>query len=129
MEEGISDGSQQEDRHNEQGKRLIGESSGLFDEFVKVEKCCNHLVQANPDTDPRVEGEERNVEPLGKVVTDGLERQNWTGSSVDHLWVRGTKTETCQHGDQCWQRPINQRFENVPLAVQKPKSRKFRTRQ
>ena len=70
-----------------------------------------------------------NVEPLGKVVTDGLERQNWTGSSVDHLWVRGTKTETCQHGDQCWQRPINQRFENVPLAVQKPKSRKFRTRQ
>mmetsp|Transcript_45270 Transcript_45270/g.109575 ORF Transcript_45270/g.109575 Transcript_45270/m.109575 type:complete len:244 (-) Transcript_45270:476-1207(-) len=61
----ISNGSQQENGDNEQGKCLISESSGLFDNSVKVEECCSHLVEANPDTDPCIECEKRNVELLG----------------------------------------------------------------
>jgi hypothetical protein len=81
----VANGIQDKDRDDEQGKDFVGESGGELDDSVQIHECRQEHVKRNPDSNPRIKGQERNVQGLGELEHNGLKGQDRTGTTVDHL--------------------------------------------
>jgi len=76
IREWVSNCIEDKDGDNQQRKDIVGEASGISDEAGKVKESSECGVDADPYTDPSIEGKERDVETLGHVVHDSSHDKN-----------------------------------------------------
>mmetsp|Transcript_21094 Transcript_21094/g.50046 ORF Transcript_21094/g.50046 Transcript_21094/m.50046 type:complete len:431 (+) Transcript_21094:1078-2370(+) len=79
-----SEGVDDEDGRDQQGEDLVREPGGVLEQPVEVAHGGDHQVEGDPQADPRVEGQEGDVEGLGHGVEDAAEGQDGTRPAVDH---------------------------------------------
>jgi hypothetical protein len=92
--ERVTNGVHHKDRHNQQGKNFIGETGSKTDDACYIEESGQQGVNENPDTNPSVESQVRNVHVLGHVVQDSSKGQNGSGRSDDTLFNLKGKANT-----------------------------------
>jgi hypothetical protein len=83
--EGISNRIHDEDTDNQKGKDLVRESSRKADVTGQIEKAGNKTVPKQPNTNPGIECEERNVHVLRHVIDDSREGEDRTRGTNDAL--------------------------------------------
>jgi hypothetical protein len=83
----IANGVQDKNRNNQEGKDFVGESCGVLDDYVQVHESSQEHVHSNPDTNPGIERQERNIQVLTELIQYGLKSQNRAETSIDHLFI------------------------------------------
>lgn len=82
---GTANGVNDEDRGYQEAEYLVSEFGAVVDNLVEIDKGCNHHVNANPQSDPRIEREEWNIYIDRHTVENLCKCKNWTCSSINHL--------------------------------------------
>ena len=81
-----SQGIDNEDGGNQEGKDLVRESCRVFHEAIQVKESSEQEEHSRPETSPRVESQEIDIHGLGNIKENGAERQHGSCSSVNHLY-------------------------------------------
>jgi hypothetical protein len=81
--ERISNGIEKEDGDDEEGKHFIRETRGILENPVEIDKGSQQQIHSDPDTDPRIKGEEWYTQGSGKLKANRLEGKDGPSTSVD----------------------------------------------
>lgn len=94
LSKGVTDGIEDENRDNQQGKDVIGEASSQANIARKVKEGCDGSIDANPNTDPCIKGKEWNVEVLEDVDKTKRTRDGEGCTSWWNFW-RAKNSRKC----------------------------------
>ena len=93
--ERISNSVEKKDGNDEEGKHFIGETSGILENPVEVDKGSHNQIHSDPNANPSVKGQERNSQGSGKLKANRLKGKNGSSTSID------THGHTADEGIDC----------------------------
>ena len=82
----ITDCVEDKDGNDKEGKHFIRESGGVLENSVEIEEGSHDEIYSNPDTNPSIEGQERNTKGFRQLKANRLEGKDGSSTSVDAHW-------------------------------------------